>query len=52
MTTPSRPAPRGRWVVWSVGMLVYVLAVFHRSSLGVAGLTLGNAAAAFPPWWT
>jgi MFS family permease len=24
--------------VWSVGALVYVLAVFHRSSLGVAGL--------------
>jgi MFS family permease len=24
--------------VWSVGVLVYVLAVFHRSSLGVAGL--------------
>jgi MFS family permease len=25
-------------VVWTVGLLVYVLAVFHRSSLGVAGL--------------
>jgi MFS family permease len=25
-------------VVWAVGLLVYVLAVFHRSSLGVAGL--------------
>jgi MFS family permease len=33
-------APRGRaaWTIWSVGLLVYVLAVFHRSSLGVAGL--------------
>ncbi len=29
---------RGAWVVWTVGMLVYVLAVFHRSSLAVAGL--------------
>jgi MFS family permease len=26
------------WAVWGVGLLVYVLAVFHRSSLGVAGL--------------
>ena len=25
-------------MVWAVGLLVYVLAVFHRSSLGVAGL--------------
>ena len=32
-----RPASRA-WVVWTVGLLVYVLAVFHRSSLGVAGL--------------
>lgn len=30
--------PRGAWLVWTVGLLVYVLAVFHRSSLGVAGL--------------
>lgn len=29
---------RGPWVVWLVGLLVYVLAVFHRSSLSVAGL--------------
>jgi MFS family permease len=29
---------RGSWLVWGVGLLVYVLAVFHRSSLGVAGL--------------
>ena len=31
------PAPRA-WSVWLVGLLVYMLAVFHRSSLGVAGL--------------
>ncbi len=29
---------RSPWVVWTVGTLVYVLAVFHRTSLGVAGL--------------
>lgn len=26
------------WVVWIVGLLVYLVAVFHRSSLAVAGL--------------
>ena len=29
---------RGALLVWSVGLLVYLLAVFHRSSLAVAGL--------------
>lgn len=29
---------RRAWVIWAVAMAVYVLAVFHRSSLGVAGL--------------
>lgn len=29
---------RRAWVIWVVGMSVYVLAVFHRTSLGVAGL--------------
>ncbi|HEY9565987.1 MAG TPA: MFS transporter [Nocardioides sp.] len=29
---------RRAWVIWIVAVLVYVLAVFHRSSLGVAGL--------------
>ena len=37
MTTSSR-STANPWVVWVVGLLVYVLAVFHRSSLGVAGL--------------
>ena len=37
MTDP-RSTPRAAWVVWAVGLLVYLLAVFHRSSLGVAGL--------------
>jgi sugar phosphate permease len=29
---------RRAWVIWSVGLSVYVLAVFHRTSLGVAGI--------------
>jgi sugar phosphate permease len=29
---------RRAWVVWLVALSVYLLAVFHRSSLGVAGL--------------
>ena len=29
---------RRAWVIWAVGLSVYVLAVFHRTSLGVAGL--------------
>ncbi|WP_290514030.1 nitrate/nitrite transporter [Aeromicrobium sp.] len=30
---------RGAYGIWIVGLLVYMLAVFHRSSLAVAGLT-------------
>jgi nitrate/nitrite transporter NarK len=29
---------RRAWVIWAVGLSVYVLAIFNRSSLGVAGL--------------
>ncbi len=29
---------RRAWVIWAVALSVYLLAVFHRSSLGVAGL--------------
>ena len=29
---------RRAWAIWLVALAVYVLAVFHRSSLGVAGL--------------
>ena len=29
---------RRAWVIWLVGLAVYVLAVFHRTSLSVAGL--------------
>lgn len=29
---------RRAWVIWLVALAVYILAVFHRSSLGVAGI--------------
>jgi len=32
------PATRRAWLAWSIAIVVYVTAVFHRSSLGVAGL--------------
>ncbi len=35
---PARPRRTGpSWLIWGVGAGVYVLAVFHRTSLGVAG---------------
>jgi sugar phosphate permease len=43
-TQPAQPGQRypldGRraWAVWAAAIAVYVLAVFHRTSLGVAGL--------------
>lgn len=39
--TPQQIHDIGRrraWVIWLVALAVYVLAVFHRSSLGVAGI--------------
>lgn len=44
MTTQPVPTPHFRldgrraWLVWAAAISVYVLAVFHRTSLGVAGL--------------
>ena len=32
------PDQRRPWAIWLVGVSIYFLAVFHRSSLGVAGL--------------
>jgi len=29
---------RRAWLIWAVSLAVYILAVFHRSSLGVAGI--------------
>ncbi|MCW2831407.1 MAG: transporter [Aeromicrobium sp.] len=38
MSQPSDVRQRGAYAVWVVALLVYLLAVFHRSSLAVAGL--------------
>ncbi|MEV7186488.1 MFS transporter [Kitasatospora sp. NPDC093102] len=35
---PAPPGGRAAWLAWSVGVSVYILAVIHRTSLGVAGL--------------
>ena len=37
-TDPSGSNRRRAWVIWVAVLSVYLLAVFHRSSLGVAGL--------------
>jgi MFS family permease len=36
-TVPARPTRR-TWAVWLVGLAAYTVAVFHRSSLGVAAV--------------
>ncbi|MFI0354771.1 nitrate/nitrite transporter [Actinomadura sp. 9N407] len=41
--SPSKPpatsrAPKLAWVLWSVGILAYIVAILHRTSFGVAGL--------------
>lgn len=36
MSTPT--TPRRAWAIWGVALAVYVLAVFHRTSLAVAGI--------------
>ncbi len=44
MTQPAEPellhdiGRRRAWAIWAVALSAYVLAIFHRSSLGVAGL--------------
>lgn len=50
MSAPARPrTPRRAWLVWGVAVTAYGVAVFHRGSLGVAGLAaqerLGASAA-------
>ncbi len=37
-TVASRTTPRHAWVVWSVALFAYIVAVLDRSSFGVAGL--------------
>ncbi|GAA1222040.1 MFS transporter [Prauserella alba] len=34
----NAPSPGRAWLVWGVGAFVYLLALFHRASFGVAGL--------------
>ncbi|MDH6111804.1 MFS family permease [Kitasatospora sp. MAP12-15] len=36
------PGGRAAWSAWGIGVSVYVLAVIHRTSLGVAGLDAAN----------
>lgn len=38
----DRIGGRKAWTIWGVALAVYVLAVFHRSSLGVAGLVAAD----------
>ncbi len=43
MSSPDGPAtdrtvPAGAWAIWLIGLLAYAVAVFHRASLGVAGV--------------
>ena len=37
-STPQTSTPRRAWLVWGVALGAYVVAVLHRTSLGVAGL--------------
>jgi len=37
MSAVAQQARRKAWLIWAVGVGVYLLAVFHRTSLGVAG---------------
>lgn len=39
---PAARATRQSWLFWTIAVLVYVAAVFHRSTLGVAGLAAGQ----------
>ncbi|MCY7395677.1 MAG: MFS transporter [Nocardioides sp.] len=41
MSTAVAPSRR-MWAVWAVGLAVYLVAVFHRSSLAVAGLAASD----------
>jgi MFS family permease len=42
VTASKSPSAARTWAVWTVALLVYLLAVFHRSSLAVAGLAAGE----------
>ncbi|MCL3816982.1 MFS transporter [Aeromicrobium wangtongii] len=42
MSQPVQTRYPGAYAIWVVGLLVYLLAVFHRSSLAVAGLAASD----------
>lgn len=39
---------RRAWIVWSIGLLAYIVAVLNRTTLGVSGLEAGNRFGASP----
>ncbi|RKT56949.1 MFS transporter [Saccharothrix australiensis] len=45
---PVDRATRRAWLVWSTAVVVYVAALFHRTSLGVAGLEAADRFAVGP----
>src|SRR4051794_2163489 len=38
MGTASQRTPRRAWIIWTLGVTAYAVAVFQRASLGVAGV--------------
>jgi MFS family permease len=38
VTAATTRVPARAWAVWLIGLLAYAVAIFHRSSLGVAGV--------------
>lgn len=39
---PVDRATKHAWLIWTLAVIVYIAALFHRSSLGVAGLAAGD----------
>lgn len=35
---PVTRATRASWLLWTIAIIIYIFSIFHRSSLGVAGL--------------
>ncbi|MDP9396208.1 MAG: MFS transporter [Actinomycetota bacterium] len=46
MASPTARPPASAWVVWGVGVTAYVVAVLHRTSLGVSGIEASERFAA------
>ncbi|QRP50762.1 nitrate/nitrite transporter [Amycolatopsis sp. FDAARGOS 1241] len=42
MLSPAGRAPVRSWLIWLTAVFVYLLAVFHRTSFGVAGLAAAD----------